>query len=239
MPYYGKATAILLFAFILLSTATAKAEDIFADLTDLKQVESTYISGRFAHNQKTWQSHSGMRAVNLSDGFSSLYTYRCYSQESVDKARSILKAYLRKHPEMEVVMRTKELAGEYVIYEQFNSDDKLMKMIIWNGEAPNLCEIVVVDWKDGYVRKTSQNAYDIYNFPEAYGIDYSGVIDFSALSDLSGLSQLSQLSQLSELSQLKNLDQLKQLKQLDLFNRPEGVRIETSEGGDIVITVED
>ena len=28
-------------------------------------------------------------------------------------------------------------------------------MIIWNCEAPNLCEIVVVEWKEGLDRSTS------------------------------------------------------------------------------------
>lgn len=214
----GRMIAMLVFAFLLLNASKASAEDIFAELTDLKQVESTYISGRFAHNQRTWQSHSGMRAINLSDGFSSLYTYRCYSLEAVEKARAILKSYLKKHPDMEVVMRTKELAGEYVIYEQFNSEDKLMKMIIWNGESPNLCEIVVVDWKDGLVRKTSGNQGDMFTNPGEYTFDFSSVID---LSDLNGLSYwlgnfcLQSLSKLHDLGNLHELTQLDQLKELD------------------------
>lgn len=194
--------AVFLMGIAFMLPCNVRAEDIFSELTDLKQVESTYISGRFSHNKRSWQSHSGLRAVNLSNGFSSLYTYRCYSTESVDKARSILKAYLKKHPDMEVVMRTKELAGEYVIYEQFNSEDKLMKMIIWNAEAPNLCEIVVVDWKDGLVGNTSSNQVDFWGNPARYNLDFS--IDLSGLTGLLELQDLEQLEQLKQLGKLEN-----------------------------------
>ena len=93
-----------------------------------------------------------------------------------------------------------------------------MKMIIWNGESPNLCEIVVVDWKDGLVRKTSGNQVDMFTHPGEYTFDFSSVID---LSDLNGLSYwlgnfcLQSLSKLHDLGNLHELTQLDQLKELD------------------------
>ncbi len=142
----------MLLTLSLFASLSVKAEEIFAELADIKQVESTYISGRMAHNMPMWRSQTGSHAINFNEGFSSLYTYQCYSVEAVDKARKILRNYLKSHPDMEVVMRTREASGEYVIYERFSKDNRLMQMIIWSSDAPNICEIVVVDWKDGLKR---------------------------------------------------------------------------------------
>ncbi len=127
----------------------AAAEDIFAALADFPEVESSYVSGRFAHNQKSWRSASGQHAMNLSRGFSALYSYQCYSKQSVTKAKEILDNYLKKNPNVEMVMRTQQSGTEYVIYEKFGSDGKLYQMIIWSLDTPQIGEIVVVDWKDG------------------------------------------------------------------------------------------
>ena len=142
----------LLLIFSLIFGMTARADEIFAELADTNSVESTYISGRMAHNMQLWRNITGTHAMNFSEGFSSLYTYQCYSAEAVTKARKILDAYLKKNPDMEIVMRTREASGEYVIYERFSNDNLLMQMIIWSSDAPNVCEIVVVDWKDGLKR---------------------------------------------------------------------------------------
>lgn len=145
--------AVVLMAVLVgIFSPMISAEEIFADLAGMNMVESTYISGRMAHNKKLWQSNSGSHRMDLSAGFSSLYTYECYSVESVKKGMSILDNYLKKNPDVELVMRTNEASENYSIYEKFSSDNKLLQMIIVNKTGPNLCEIVVVDWKDGLSR---------------------------------------------------------------------------------------
>ena len=143
-------------AVISLIPAMARAEDVFAELSGLDQVESTYVSGRFSHNKKAWYNNSGTRAMDLSKGFSALYTYEIYSEEGVRKAESILNSYLKKNPELEVVMKTKNPVEEYVVYEKFTDDDKVAQMIIWNKTSPSVCEIVVIDWKNGLERNSSK-----------------------------------------------------------------------------------
>ncbi|MDE7403234.1 MAG: hypothetical protein K2M87_07475 [Muribaculaceae bacterium] len=133
-----------------------QAGDIFAELASFPEVQSTYISGRFAHNRKTWRSTSGLHAIDLSRGFSSLYTYQCYSEKSVKKAESILKDYLSKNPNVEMVMRTLQSGSEYVVYEKFGTDGKLYQMLIWTKDDPQVCEIVVIDWKDGIKSGSSE-----------------------------------------------------------------------------------
>ncbi|MDE5869456.1 MAG: hypothetical protein K2H18_04415 [Muribaculaceae bacterium] len=134
---------------LFLSPSSIAAEEIFEPLVNMKQVESAYVSGRFAHTKKIWRSSSGRQAMDLSQGFSSLYSYQCYSTEAVNEARKLLNAYLKKHPDMQLMMRTKQDVGEYLLYEHINKDNRVMKMIIWNSDAPNICDIVVVDWKNG------------------------------------------------------------------------------------------
>ncbi len=209
LPVRGLITGVLVIMALILSP-TIKAEDIFAELTELQQVESSYVSGRFSHNQKMWTSRSGQRPIDLSAGFSALYSYRCYSQEAVDKARSLLKAYLKKNPSVEVMMRSKDLAGEYVIYEKFNKDDKLVQMVIWSSEGPHLCEIVVVDWNDGLKKKSSTNHEEIVITP--FIQDFEFAWDLSNMPDLSDFSDSLVFSDLSELGELD----LSGLEELDL-----------------------
>lgn len=144
--------AMAIMAICVLIPFQSRAEEIFAELAKNKQVESTYISGRFASTKQTWRSMSGRRALNLGDGFSAMYTYQCYSKESVDLARSILEKFLKKNPDVEVMMRSKELSGEYCLYERFNKDGDVTLCLIWNCEAPSQAEVVVVDLKNGYKR---------------------------------------------------------------------------------------
>lgn len=199
------AAVTLVLAAIGVSPA-AQANDIFEALNGMTTVESTYVSGRFAHNKKTWRNHTGTRAMDLSKGFSSLYSYQCYSEESVKKARQILADYLKKNKNVEVVMRSKQGGQEYVVYEKFKDDDMVTQMIIWSCDAPNVCEVVVIDWDKGL--KRTQNPYES---------SVNGVIpddDLLRLGDLSRLSALSQLSELSELSELGELGELGELSEL-------------------------
>lgn len=151
---------ILTLLLSLVMTTALNAADIFAELSGMPQVESTYVSGRFAHNKKYWYSNSGKHSLDLSRGFSALYSYQCYSQESVDKARKILENYLKKNSDIEVMMKTVQGSQEYVVYEKFTSDDKIAQMIIWNSDAPNMCEIVVIDWNKGLEPVRSPYSYE-------------------------------------------------------------------------------
>lgn len=133
----------------LVLPSTAKAEDIFAELSGRTHVESSYVAGRFAHNMKTWRSRDYAHAMDLQRGFSALYSYQCYSEQDVSDARKILKEYIKNNPSVELVMQTRQGMEEYSIYEKFNADEKLVQMVIWNESAPNSCEMVVIDWKNG------------------------------------------------------------------------------------------
>ena len=201
--------AAVMLCVVIMAPFAVRGEDIFAELTHYNQVESTYVSGRFAHNMKTWRSLSGQHAMNLGDGFSSLYTYQCYSQETVSKARKILDNYLSSHKDMELMMRTKHQGGEYLVYEQFNKEDKLVRMIIWNNDSPGMCEVVVVDWKNGLVRDTSS-----FSDPSGLIIDGNGDTWFQIISSLDGLEDLSELKNLEKLSELNNLEKLSELSKL-------------------------
>lgn len=131
------------------------ADDIFSELSSIKSVESVYVSGRFSKNMKIWRNNSNTRAMDLSRGFSALYSYRCYSEESVKKARNLLNTYLKNNPNVEVMMHSKEISSEYIVYERFNEFDSEVRcdqMIIWSSDAPNVCEVVVIDWKKGLGR---------------------------------------------------------------------------------------
>lgn len=193
--------ALLLGAFCF--PAVAQAEDIFEQLSSLPSVESTYVSGRFAHNKKRWFNHDGSHSMDLSDGFSSLYSYQCYSEESVKMARKILSDYLKKNKDIEVVMRSKQGAQEYVVYEKFKDNDILTQLIIWSCDARNVCEVVVIDWDKGLRRP--QNPYE----SSVNGlVPLDDALTFGRLSDLSQLSQLSQLGRLSQLSELSELDEI-------------------------------
>ena len=58
-------------AMMTLLYGNVSAQDIFADLAGVDNVESTYVSGRFAHNKKLWASSSGQHSIRLDKGFSS------------------------------------------------------------------------------------------------------------------------------------------------------------------------
>lgn len=197
--------AMLLVVATLLPSM-AKGEEIFAELANQKQVESTYVAGKFSHNMKTWRSRSGEHALNLSTGFTSLYTYQCYSLESVKLARKILDNFLAKNKNVELMMRTREHGSEYMVYEQFNKDNNPTRMVIWDSAGPNVCEIVVVDWKDGLKRDNSYIEYNEF-IPSVNGlipIINEGInaglsATFESLQDLDGLSQLKSLKDLDQL----------------------------------------
>ena len=152
-------TGVALLMTTLIPIGQAMAAEVFEELAGMPQVESTFISGRFAHSKKTWRSANNIRhSLNLEDGFSSLYSYHCYSKESVSKARQILNTYIKTHPEMELVMRSNEGGNNYELYESFINDNTLSKLIIWDSVGDGLCEVVVINWKDGFKRKGKDQA---------------------------------------------------------------------------------
>lgn len=177
---------------LMLMPGTALAEEVFAQLAEMNHVECTYVSGRFAHNKQRWRSNSGQHAMDLSRGFSSLYSYQCYSEEAVNKARAILKDYLKKNKDVVVVMKTTQGHQEYVVYEKFMGDDKITQMIIWNSDAPNVCEIVVIDWIKGLERGSS--SYSDSDVPATPGSQ--------TLMSLNSLGELGKLGELGDLEQL-------------------------------------
>lgn len=156
----GIKTVLSVFFLSLTFSLSVKAADIFADLTGMDHVESTYVSGRFAHNKKYWYSNSGKHAMDLTRGFSALYSYECYSEEAVKKARKILDEYMKKNPDVEVMMKTVQGQQEYIVLEKFTADDKVSQMVIWNSDAANVCEIVVIDWNKGLERTRSPYSYE-------------------------------------------------------------------------------
>lgn len=148
---WRKLVMIVAMAIMAMLPMQMRADDIFDALADMQGVESTYVSGRFAHNYKQWNM-SGRR-LNLNMGFSSLYAYELTSTTAVTKAKRILDQYLQKHPELEVMLRTRDGQSEYIVLEQFGMDNKLYKWVIWDYMASNSLEIVVINWKNGYTRE--------------------------------------------------------------------------------------
>lgn len=158
---YG-ARVMLVAALMMAMAGNASAQDIFADLAGVDNVESTYVSGRFAHNKKLWASSSGQHSIRLDKGFSSFYSYQCYSEKSVAMAKKMLKQYLKDNPNVEVMMRTSQGVQEYAVYEKFTDDgDKVTQMVIWNSDAPNVAEVSVINWNKGLVRTKSK--YEDYD----------------------------------------------------------------------------
>lgn len=227
-----RAALTLAMALVALVPAMG-ADDIFAALAGMPQVESTYISGRFSHNKRYWQSRNGEHAFNISMGFSALYSYNCYSEESVKKARQILKDYIKRHPEMEVMMKTVQGMQEYVIYESFISDNVVSKVIIWSSDAPNVAEVVVIDWDEGMKRdegsiRIIEGSYsefelnladlgkDLSEWGEKFGKDFAGRLleSLGSLESLENLENLENLGNLESLESLENLDSLSELKEL-------------------------
>lgn len=145
----GVFAGLILVISLLVLPLEGFAADIFEKLATMPQVESTYISGRMANRYKTWTSSSGRRRMDLSQGFSAMYAYECYSKEACAEARKILDNYLKKHPEVTLMVRTKELSGNYELYQEWTKDNKLKKMIMWTSDGPSVCDIVVIDWNKG------------------------------------------------------------------------------------------
>lgn len=157
-----KMRVMLAVAVMIFGYGNASAQDIFAELAGIDNVESTYVSGRFAHNKKIWASSSGQHSIRLDKGFSSFYSYQCYSEKSVAMAKKILKQYLKDNPSVEVMMRTSQGVQEYAVYEKFTDDgDKITQMVIWNSDAPNVAEVSVINWNKGLVRTKSK--YEDYD----------------------------------------------------------------------------
>lgn len=137
---------ILMSALLFLLPSYASAEEIFAKLTECPQVESSYVSGKFSRYAPPIRS--GYIPAELTQNFSALYTYECYSEEAVKKARKILTSYLTKKPEIETVIRNRHGYEEYSVYQKFNSDNSIAQMIVWSSSSPIACELVVIDWDD-------------------------------------------------------------------------------------------
>lgn len=233
-----RAALTLAMALVALVPAMG-ADDIFAALAGMPQVESTYISGRFSHNKRYWQSRNGEHAFNISMGFSALYSYNCYSEESVKKARQILKDYIKRHPEMEVMMKTVQGMQEYVIYESFISDNVVSKVIIWSSDAPNVAEVVVIDWDEGMKRDEGSIRIIEGSYP-GFDMDMAelekglqelkkGMAEYEksmaewgemfgkdiASGVLESLGSLESLESLENLGNLGNLESLESLENLD------------------------
>lgn len=152
---YGRIFAtILILTFCVLMPQGICAADIFDDLADMQGVQSTYISGRFAHNYKQWNMTG--RSLNLNMGFSSLYAYELTSTSAVNRAKKLLEQYTQRHPELEVMLRTRDRQSEYIVLEQFGSDNKIYKWVIWDYSASNSLEIVVINWENGYTRESDR-----------------------------------------------------------------------------------
>lgn len=142
--------AILTLVLSMFIPAGAYAADIFESLAGQKQVESTYVSGRWAHNMPLWTSRDNSHSINLSRGFSALYSYDIYYEENVKEARKILDKYLKENPDVELMMRSSESEGrEYAVYEKFNSEGNITQLILWNKMGTMNLEIVVIDYKNG------------------------------------------------------------------------------------------
>lgn len=143
---------IIIASFSVVVPLFSSAQEIFPGLSEMKQVESTYISGRFSQAMPVWRSNSGKHALDLKRGFSSLFRYEIYSKEALDKARKMLNDYIKKNPDLELVMSTKQMMGEYLVYEKFNKDGELLQLVLLDSEGPNLGEIVVINWDSGLDR---------------------------------------------------------------------------------------
>lgn len=153
-------TMFMMLSLTLSLYAQQLPREIFGELADDPEVECTYISGRFSHNQRSWRSQSGEHGMSLERGFSSMWTYQLYSDKAVTRARSILDHYLKSNKNIELVMQTKSGVQDYRIYEKFATIDgkeMIVQMIIWSFDAPNVGEICVINWDKGL--EPSKNPY--------------------------------------------------------------------------------
>ncbi|MDE6231242.1 MAG: hypothetical protein K2M37_06450 [Muribaculaceae bacterium] len=134
---------------LIFGSSVVEAKEIFEELAELPHVSSSYVSGRFAHNQPFWQSSDFIHSFNLSKGFSSLYTYSCNSSESVNRAEKIIRSDIENNSNFILMNRVKDGMTDYRIYELINSEGKILKLVIWNKIANNAAEIVIVNYNFG------------------------------------------------------------------------------------------
>lgn len=153
---YARVITLVMMALAFLPSQ-GLAQDIFAELSGMEAVESTYVSGRFAHAQRYLTNKDGTHRIALNQGFSSLYSYQCYSEQSVAMAKKILKKYLKDNPNVEVVMKNTQGVLEYAVYEKFiDNGNKVSQMIIWSSDGPCAVEVSVINWKKGIERTKSE-----------------------------------------------------------------------------------
>ncbi|MDE6007231.1 MAG: hypothetical protein K2G67_06735 [Muribaculaceae bacterium] len=145
---------MIMLIMLLVANIGATAKEIFAELTAMPHVESTFISGRVGTSMMTVPevARGAKNGVWIDSDFKAMFIYRCYSEDSVKKARELLSNYVKSNNNVELVMRTRQGMQEYSMYEVVNAGarntDNRAKLIIWNEDAPNVCQIVVIDWEE-------------------------------------------------------------------------------------------
>lgn len=138
-------------AVCALKVQDAEAREIFAELVDAPQVESTYISGNlFSCNDWTPFFPTSSMAANIDiSNFSEMYLYNIYSQEGVSKARRILDNYIEKNKNVKLALRNQNSHESYLIYKKLNKSGQKEELIIWSSAGKNTCQIVVLEWETG------------------------------------------------------------------------------------------
>lgn len=138
-----------------MTSGFANAKEIFAQLTEMPQVESTFISGKMGSRLMALPEVGRMvrNGIMLESGdFKAIFIYKCYSEESVKKARDILTDYIKSNKDVELLMRTRQGGQEYTMYEESrhgaSNSSHRSKLIIWNSDAPNVCEVVVIELEE-------------------------------------------------------------------------------------------
>lgn len=141
---------VLLGMMFVFGSGALGAREIFADLVEAPQVESTYISGRMAivrNNEMSSMLSEMMTGVSIdTSNFSEMYIYNVYSEASVKKARQILDNYLSRAKDVELAFRNRNSLESYLIYKKMNKDGLKEEVIIWSSAGPNTCQIVVLEW---------------------------------------------------------------------------------------------
>lgn len=139
---------IVTLTLLLTVNLSSDAEEIFAPLTKMNDVQSSYVSGRYLEKEDGIFNFVG-RTIDLGKGLSAVYSYVCTSAESINEARNILDDYLKKNPEMELEMKKEGYSVQYRVYERYNRDNERTQMIIWQETSGITCSIAVIYWKDG------------------------------------------------------------------------------------------
>lgn len=145
----------------------ASAKEIFAELVNMPNVESTFISGSIVtpgSNYVPVIPPSNVNVIIDTKNFSEMYIYSCYSVESTNKALEIIRDYLKKNKEMKTVLRTSTSQQAYSIYRQDDSNGNKIRLIIWNSYAPNNCQVVVIEWEEDN-SMTGDDMLEKYAFP--------------------------------------------------------------------------